>query len=116
DVLIPPYIQHNSPAKDGFGDSSMLLKYRLAAGNAEHGNYSVSFAVGTTLPTGSYKNGSLSATISPTLCAGKGFGRFDVQSTLSATLPTAETARQGKVVAWNTVAQYRIGRLFWPEI
>ncbi|MGA8617447.1 MAG: hypothetical protein WB660_02860 [Candidatus Sulfotelmatobacter sp.] len=26
DVLPPPYIQHNSAAKDGFGDFSMLLK------------------------------------------------------------------------------------------
>ena len=117
DVLIPPYIQHNSAtAQDGFGDFSMLLKYRLAAGDQAHGNYAVSFSLGTTLPTGSYKNGSLTATVSPTLCAGKGFGRFDAQSTLGGTLPTAETAKQGRVVVWNTAAQYHIGKLFWPEV
>ena len=55
DALAPPYIQHNSAAKDGAGDFSMLLKYRLAAGNENHGNYSLSFSVAGTLPTGSYK-------------------------------------------------------------
>jgi hypothetical protein len=116
DVLPPPYIQHNSKAEDGFGDFSMLLKYRLAAGNEANGNYSVSFSTTGTLPTGSYKNGSLAATISPTLCAGKGFGRFDVQSTVGAILPAGDTAKLGRVVVWNAVAQYHIGKFFWPEI
>ena len=116
DALLPPYIQHNSKAEDGFGDVSMLLKYRVAAANQEGGNYSVSFSMAGTLPTGQYKNGSLAATISPTLCAGKGFGKFDVQSTLGAVLPANYTTRLGRVVVWNTVAQYHIGRIFWPEI
>jgi len=116
DVYIPPYIQHNSPAKDGFGDFSMLLKYRLVGADQEHGNYVVSVFLATTLPTGSYKNGSLSATVTPTLCAGKGFSKFNVQSSLGGTLPTAETAKQGRTVIWNTAAQYHIGKLFWPEV
>ncbi len=116
DALAPPYIQHNSAAKDGAGDFSMLLKYRLAAGNESHGNYSLSFSVAGTLPTGSYKNGSLAATISPTLCAGKGYGKLDVQSTLGAVLPAGDTAKLGRVVVWNAVTQYRLGKLFWPEI
>jgi hypothetical protein len=116
DALPPPYIRHNSKAEDGFGDFSMLLKYRFAAANEAHGNYSVSFSVAGTLPTGSYKNGSLAATISPTVCAGKGFGRFDVQSTLGAALPAGDTAKLGRPVVWNAVAQYHIGKLFWPEI
>ncbi len=116
DALLPPYIQHNSKAMDGFGDVSLLLKYRLAAANAEGGNYSVSFSLGGTMPTGSYKNGSLAATILPTVCAGKGFGRFDVQSTLGAILPANDTTKLGRVVVWNTVTQYRVGKFFWPEI
>jgi len=116
DALLPPYIQHNSKAEDGFGDVSLLLKYRLAAANEEDGNYSLSFSLAGTLPTGSYKNGSLAATISPTVCMGKGFGRFDVQSTLSAILPTDDTTKLGRVVLWNTVTQYRVGKFFWPEI
>jgi len=94
----------------------MLLKYRLAAADASHGNYSVSASLGGTLPTSSYKNGSLDATILPTVCAGKGFGRLDVQSTLGATLPVADTVTLGRVVAWNSVAQVRIGKIFWPEV
>ncbi len=116
DALAPPYIQHNSAAKDGAGDFSMLLKYRLAAGNETHGNYSLSFSVAGTLPTGSYKNGSLAATISPTLCAGKGYGKLDVQSTLGAVLPAGDTAKLGRVVVWNAVTQYHLAKLFWPEI
>lgn len=116
DALLPPYIQHNSKAQDGFGDFSMLLKGRLMAGNEAHGDYSVSFSVASTLPTGSYKNGSLAATIAPTVCAGKGFGNIDVQSTVGAILPAGDTAKLGRVVVWNIVGQYRIGRWFWPEI
>ena len=116
DVAAPPYVQHNSTAEDGFGDFSMLVKYRLAAGNQSNGNYSVSAAIGSTLPTGSYKNGALDATIAPIIFAGKGFGRFDVQSTLGATLPVADTAKLGRVIAWNTVGQYHIAKFFWPEI
>lgn len=116
DALAPPYIQHNSAAEDGFGDFSMLLKYRLAAGNEAHGDYSLSFSVAASLPTGSYKNGGLAATVSPTLCVGKGFGRFDVQSSVGAILPAGDTAKLGHPVVWNAVAQYHIGKFFWPEV
>jgi Putative MetA-pathway of phenol degradation len=116
DTLVPPYVQHNSKAEDGFGDFSVLLKYRLAAGNEEHHSYSLSFSVAGTLPTGSYKNGSLAATVSPTLCVGKGFRRFDVQSTVGAILPAGDTAKMGRPVVWNAVAQYHIGKFFWPEL
>jgi hypothetical protein len=116
DVLAPPYVQHNSTAKDGAGDFSMLLKYRLAAGNESHGNYSVSFAITGSLPTGSYKNGSLAATITPTICAGKGFGRFDVQTTLGAVLPASNTTQLGRPIVWNSVGQYHLYKWFWPEI
>lgn len=116
DVLAPPYIQHNSAAKDGFGDFSMLLKYRLAAANESHGDYSVSFSLAGTLPTGSYKNGSPAGTITPTLCAGKGWKRFDAQTTLGGIFPTGDTAKLGHVVVWNTVGQYHVGKFLWPEI
>lgn len=116
DLLPPPYIQHNSSARDGAGDFSLLLKYRLASGNESHGKYSVSFSLAGTLPTGSYKNGSPAASIAPVLCAGKGFGRFDVQTTVGAILPADSTLKLGRPVIWNVVAQYHAGRFFWPEI
>lgn len=115
---LPPYIQHNSTAVNGFGDVSFLGKYRILSGNAQHGSYTLSAWVLATIPTGSYKNGSTDASVAPTLGAGKGFGKFDVQSTLGATLPTGNPAisTAGRPVVWNTVAQYRFGKLFWPEI
>jgi hypothetical protein len=117
-VNLPPYIQHNSTARDGAGDLSFLGKYRILSGNARHGNYTLSAWLLATIPTGSYKNGSTDASIQPNLGGGKGFGRFDVQSTLGATLPTGQPAinASGRPVAWNTVAQYRFGKLFWPEV
>ena len=121
-INLPPFIKHNLPApassKDGFGDFSFLVKCRLASGNAAHGSYAVSAWALTTIPTGSYKNGSTKASVQPNLGVGKGFGKFDVQSTLGATLPTGgpATITSGRPILWNTVAQYKIGKLFWPEI
>ena len=117
-VNLPPFIKHNSSAADGFGDFSFLAKYRIASGNTQHGSYTLSAWMLTTIPTGSYKNGSANASVQPNVGAGKGFGKFDVQSTLGATLPTGApaTTATGRPVVWNTVAQYRIGKLFWPEI
>jgi hypothetical protein len=115
---LPPYLQHNSTAIDGFGDVSFLGKYRIASGNAHHGSYTLSAWVLATIPTGSYKNGSTDASVAPTIGGGKGWGSFDVQSTVGATLPTGNPAitASGRPVAWNTVAQYRIHKLFWPEL
>jgi hypothetical protein len=39
-----------------------------------------------------------------------------VQSSLSTTLPTGDTAKLGRPVVWNVVAQHKIGKIFWPEI
>ncbi len=118
DINLPPYLTHNSSAIDGWGDFSFLAKYRFASGNEKHGNYSANGNVQVTVPTGSYKNGAAAATVTPTLGAGKGFGKFDVQSTIGAILPMNNTAYKtaGRPVLWNVVAQYKIGKYFWPEI
>jgi hypothetical protein len=116
DITVPTYIEHNSPkVKDGFGDLSMLLKYRILSDIERHA-YSVSVSLGGTIPTGSFTNGSMAGTISPTIYGGKGFRRFDVQSSLSAALPTGHTTRLGRPVGWNSVLQYKVGKVFWPEI
>jgi hypothetical protein len=112
----PPYIAHGSTEQDGFGDVSFLLKYRLLAGNEQHGNYILTVFFGATAPTGQAKNGAQDATVTPTIAAGKGFGHFDVQSTFGATLPTGDTNIIGRTLAWNTAVQYKIGRMFWPEV
>ncbi len=117
DFYYPPYIQHNAKgAKNSFGDVGFLYKYRILSANEKSGNYMLSAQLTATIPTGSYSNGSTDASVSPTLLAGKGFGHFDVISCLGGTLPTLDTAKLGRSVAWNTTAQYRIHKYFWPEI
>lgn len=116
DITLPSYIEHNSTAHDGAGDWLMLLKYRFLAAGPGHGNYSISASLNGTAPTGSYKNGSTDGSVAPTLYAGKGFGRFDAQSTVAMTLPTGHTAKSGRPIAWNTVAQYRATKLIYPEL
>ena len=116
DVALPSYIEHNSTSHDGAGDWSMLLKYRFLASDASHGNYSLSASLNGTAPTGSYKNGSSDGSVAPTLYGGKGFGRFDAQSSVGMSLPTGHTARTSRPIAWNTVAQYRATKLIYPEL
>lgn len=117
DINLPPYIQHNNPkVVDGAGDFSMILKYRFAASTAEQHNYMASFQIAGVGATGSNKNGSASNSINPTLIAGKGFGKFDVQSSLGGTLPTGSITAIGRTIVWNTVAQYRVGKVCWPEV
>jgi hypothetical protein len=118
DVDLPSYIEHNTAARDGAGDFSILGKYRVASGNAKNGAYTLSVWALATFPTGSYKNGSPDSSVQPNVGGGKGFGNFDVQSTLGVTLPSGSAAvnTSGRPIVWNTAAQYKIGKLFWPEI
>ena len=118
DIDLPPYIKHNTTAVDGWGDFSFLAKYRIASGNARHGTYALSVWALTTVPTGQAKNGSTNASVQPNIAGGKGFGNFDVQSTFGATLPTGNPATNasGRPMVWNTAAQYKIGKVFWPEL
>ena len=117
DVYYPPYIQHNNPkVKDGFGDVGFLYKYRLFTRNEKLGNAMISAQITATVPTGSHTNGSPDASFSPSLLAGKGWGRFDVISSLGGTLPADETNKLGRSIAFNTTAQYHVLKYVWPEL
>ena len=117
DVYYAPYIQHNTPkVKDGFGDVGFLYKYRIISRNEKAGNFMLSAQLTATLPTGSHTNGSPDSAVSPTLLSGKGFGKLDVISCLGGTLPTEETNKLGRSIAWNTTAQYHISKYFWPQL
>lgn len=117
DINLPPYFEHSTPTvANGAGDTSFLLKYRCLAGSAEHGRYVLSTFLQSTIPTGSYKNGSLDATVTPNVGVGKGIGRFDVQSTLGASLPVEDTAKLGRTILWNTAIQAHVAKYFWPEV
>lgn len=116
-IGIPPYIAHNNPRqKDGWGDESFLVKYRLLSKNEENGNYIVTAFLGATVPTGSYKNGAARAVITPTLALGKGWGNFDVVTTAGIQLPVADSSKLGQPIVWNVTGQYRVLRKIWPEV
>lgn len=115
--VVPPYLQHDVPkAKDGFGDVNFMLKYRFVARNEAKGNYVVTAFLGASVPTGSHQNGSNSATLSPHLAGGKGWGRFNMESSLGGVLPVDSVRTIGRSIVWNSVAQYHIGRYLWPEV
>lgn len=116
DFYPPSYFEHNSASRDGFGDPTFSYKYRIVSGNESHGDYIVSAQLLATIPTGSYSNGSTDAVLTPTLEAGKGYRRFDVISCLGGNLPTGDVLKLGRSIAWNTTAQYKIGRRFYPEL
>ena len=117
DIYYAPYMQHNTPkVKDGFGDVGFLYKYRFFSRNEKQGDFMLSAQLVATIPTGSYSNGSPDASVTPTLLSGKGWGKFDVLSSLGGGLPTEETNKVGRTIAWNTTAQYQLSKNVWPEL
>jgi hypothetical protein len=116
-INLPPYVVHNgSSQRDGFGDFSILTKFRILAANRKHGDYALTAFLAASFPTGSYKNGSAHAIITPTIAAGKGLGNFVVEGTFGCDLPSAQTALLGRRMILNDALQYRHWRKFWPEV
>jgi hypothetical protein len=114
---VPSYIDHSAASpRGGFEDLPLMFKFRIASANKSGGNYLVTFLLSVTAPTASRPNGTGDAVLTPTLALGKGWGRFDVQSTFGANLPVADTQRLGRQLLWNTTFQYRAGWKLWPEL
>jgi hypothetical protein len=120
-IGVPTYQVRDTPAghTTGWADETLLLKYRFAAANEEHGNYIVTGFLGVSLPTGSEAFTNHETIITPTLAGGYGWGTreqgFDIQSTLGIAIPAADLSRLGSPVTWNTAFQYHVG-LLWPEL
>lgn len=95
---------------------SFLAKYRLLAANEENGNYILTVFLGASVPTGKTGIGARDAIVTPTIAGGKGFGDFDIQSTLGWSLPTGDGELIGRSMISNTVLQYHVGRFLWPEV
>lgn len=114
---LPPYLLHQNPkAIDGIGDVSFTMKYRFLARNEEHGSAILTAFLGGSIPTGTYKNGSTSAVITPTLAGGKGWGKFDVQTTFGGTLPVNSVNIVGRTIVSNTAFQAHVIKRLWPEV
>ena len=116
-IGVPSYVVHTpSGPRDGFGDTPLMLTFRLASAPRGEGDYLLTLLISATVPTGSQALGMHDAVLSPGIAFGKGWGRFDVQSTLGANLPTGGTSRLGRQFLWNTAFQYRASRMLWPEL
>jgi hypothetical protein len=114
---VPPYLEHNNPKiLDGFGDVSFVGKFRALSANEKTGNYILTFFLGATIPTGEHTNGAKGAVITPTIAGGKGWGRFDVQSTFGGGVPLSNESTIGHAFAWNTAFQYHVFERLWPEL
>ena len=117
DYIPPSYIQHNSAAVDGFGDTATLVKYRISSGNAERGNFEVTAVLSHCFATGSHKNGAATDSYGPAMVAGYTFKRrYDVISSLGGNLPTGKIAAQGRSIAWNALMQAHATRSVWFEV
>jgi hypothetical protein len=103
----PPsfFRNHSATPKDGFGNAGALVKWRIASGNEQHGNYAVSAIVSRSFTPGAYENGDYTGAYGPRIAVGKAFGRFNVQTTIGGVLPTGQIALQGRAIEWNTTAQ-----------
>lgn len=117
---LPPFINHHNGGNDGFGDVSFLLKERILSRNEEHGNAIITAFLGASVPTGKNGNGSCCAVVTPTLALGKGFGRFDFETTAGGSLPVTNSHGLGHTITWNNTFQYHLAktgyaRYFWPE-
>ena len=114
---------------EGWGDWPVFLaKYRFLSANEHTGNYIVTgfFQMSDPLGTpGKISNNVLTA--QPTLAVGKGWGDFDVQSTVSVQVPVAALSSKGNTpelnmknfgdpILWNTAFQYHFMQYFWPEL
>ena len=116
DILVPGYIMHGGDQQDGFGDMTLLGKYRFLSRPEKQGNYILSGALSWHIPTGSYKNGAPSSAFTPTVLGGKGFGKLALFSSLGGGLPTSQVSTSGRTIQWNSVAQYHVGRYFAPQL
>lgn len=116
-VDFPPYIVHNEPRlRDGFGDFSILSKFRILASNQHKADYVLTAFLAVSSPTGSHTNGSPHAVITPTIAGGKGFGDFVYQGTFGSDLPSADADLLGRRMIFNNALQYRGWGKIWPEL
>lgn len=114
-IGLPPYIAHiGSAMPDGYADIPLMLKVRLAAAPPGEGDYLLTVLLSATVPGGS--NSMRDAVLSPAIAAGKGWGKFDVQTTFGENLPTGDTTALGRQLVSNTALQYRLLGKLWPEV
>lgn len=118
-IGVPGYVaEQDHPSKYGWADETFLVKYRILSGNEKNGDYILTAFMGLSVPSGSDSLSSHHYDFTPTIAGGKGWGPFEVQSTVSFSAPDNGFVHTGagNSLAWNTALQYHIGKIFWPEL
>lgn len=116
-AAVPAYVMHNNPAvADGWGDFSLLVKYRMLSANEQQGNYIVTAFLSESFPTGTNHNGQLRSIVTPTLAFGKGWDDLDTQGTVGAAEPVGLTGIIGRTYTWNQAVQAHLPGRLWPEL
>lgn len=116
DVMPPAYIQHNSTAADGFGDTSVNAKVRIASGNAENGNYALAANLTHCFATASRSDGARTDSFTPTLAGAFTYRHLSFISGLGGALPSGKIAVQGRTIAWNEDVQLHLKPHVWLEL
>lgn len=93
-IALPPYdMRTSTPASKalaGYGDWAFLrLEQRLFSASKDDGDYVVTAWLGVQAPTGIKPLTSSAWALQPMLAFGKGWGAFDIQGTIGASLPTS---------------------------
>jgi hypothetical protein len=130
-LAAPPYVTATGPKGDaeGWGDwPAFLVKYRILSANKDNGDYILTAFFQMSDPLGTpAKISNNVLTAQPTIAFGKGWGDFDIQSTVSVQIPVAALSSPGNTPAvnmtnfgdpilWNTAFQYHLMEYFWPEL
>ena len=118
-IGIPAYETENTKVrKNGWSDETFLAKYRILSANEENGNYILTAFFGLSVPSGSDDLSSHHYGFTPTIAFGKGWGRFDFQSTVGVSFPDngATAGGPGTPILFNTALQYHVAKFFWPEV
>ena len=117
DLDPPSYFRNHSAAhKDGFGNAGTQVKYRIASGNPDHGNYAVSAVLYHAFAPRVGQNLMLTSFYCPSIAAGKTWGRFAVLQQIGGFLPTGKIAEQGRAIDWNSTAQMHVTKYSWLDI
>jgi len=117
-INVPAFEQRlNHEPATGFADGNFVtIKQRLLSANEENGNFILTAFLGFQAPTGIPAFTNRPAWIvTPTLAGGIGWGDFDIQGTVSYTLPTDETNHIGNTLLTSATLQYHFLEYFWPE-
>jgi len=113
----PPFFRfHSATRSDGFANVLTQVKYRVASGNAQHGNYAVSAILGNGFGPRAERNGARSATFDPSISAGKLLGHLALITQVGGTLPAARLSQQGRSLNWTMTHQLHVGTHYWFDV